>query len=43
MRQRLDGLGVDAWPGSAEQLAKLLRADIESYGKVVRAAGLPKQ
>src|SRR5688572_970923 len=43
MRQRLDGLGVDAWPGTAGELAKLLRADIESYGKVVRAAGLPKQ
>jgi len=43
IRQRLDALGVDPWPGTAGELGQLLRADIESYGNVVRAAGLPKQ
>jgi tripartite-type tricarboxylate transporter receptor subunit TctC len=43
LRERLLALGVEPWPGSAEQLGELLRADIERYGAVVRAAGLPKQ
>lgn len=43
LRERLGALGVDPWPGTAEQLGQLLRADIENYGKVVRAAGLPRQ
>ena len=43
LRERLLALGVDPWPGSAEQLGELLRADIDRYGQVVRAAGLPKQ
>jgi tripartite-type tricarboxylate transporter receptor subunit TctC len=43
LRERLTALGVDPWPGTAEQLAELLRADIERYGQVVRAAGIPKQ
>ena len=43
VRQRLDALGVDPWPGTAGELGQLLRTDIENYGNVVRAAGLPKQ
>jgi tripartite-type tricarboxylate transporter receptor subunit TctC len=43
LRERLLALGVEPWPGSAEQLGELLRADIERYGAVARAAGLPKQ
>jgi tripartite-type tricarboxylate transporter receptor subunit TctC len=43
LRQRLTALGVDPWPGTPEQLQELLRADIERYGQVVRAAGLPRQ
>jgi tripartite-type tricarboxylate transporter receptor subunit TctC len=43
LRERLTALGVDPWPGTAEQLAELLRNDIERYGQVVRAAGIPKQ
>ena len=43
LREKLAALGVDPWPGTAEQLGQLLRTDIESYGKVVRGAGLPKQ
>ena len=41
--ERLKGLGVDPWPGTPEQLAELLRTDIQRYGAVVKAAGLPKQ
>ena len=43
MRQRLTVQGVDPWPGTPEQLGELLRADIETYGAIVRSAGLPKQ
>jgi len=43
VRERLTSLGVDPWPGTPEELQQLLRADIERYGKVVRAAGLPRQ
>jgi tripartite-type tricarboxylate transporter receptor subunit TctC len=43
LRERLMALGVDPWPGTPEQLRDLLRADIERYGQVVRAAGLPRQ
>jgi len=43
IRERLTALGVEPWPGTAEQLGKLLREDIERYGAVVRSAGVPKQ
>ena len=43
MRERLTVQGVEPWPGTPEQLGELLRADIETYGAVVRNAGLPKQ
>ncbi len=43
LRERLTALGVDPWPGTPEQLAELLRTDIERYGKIVRSAGLPRQ
>ena len=43
LRERLAALGVDAWPGTPEDLRELLRADIERYGDVVKAAGLAKQ
>ena len=43
MRERLTALGVEPWPGTAEQLGELLRADIERYGTIVRSAGLPRQ
>jgi tripartite-type tricarboxylate transporter receptor subunit TctC len=43
LKEKLAGLGVDAWPGSPEELRDLLKTDIEKYGRVVRAAGLPKQ
>jgi tripartite-type tricarboxylate transporter receptor subunit TctC len=43
IRERLAALGVDPWPGTAEQLGELLRQDITRYGTIVRTAGLPKQ
>lgn len=43
LRDRLAGIGVDAWPGSPEDLRQLLRDDLERYGAVVKAAKLPKQ
>ena len=43
LRERLAAVGVDPWPGTAEQLGELLRVDIEVYGKIARSAGLSKQ
>ena len=43
IRERLASLGVDPWPGTAEQLGELLRADINRYGTIVKMANLPKQ
>jgi tripartite-type tricarboxylate transporter receptor subunit TctC len=43
VREKLAVLGVDPWPGTPEQLGELLRADVERYGKIARAAGLEKQ
>lgn len=43
LRERLTALGVEPWPGAPEQLRELLRTEIERYGQVVRAAGLPRQ
>ena len=43
IRERLAALGVDPWPGTAEQLGELLRADIERYGTIANSAGLSRQ
>ena len=43
LRGQLTALGVDPWPGTAEELGSLLRADIERYGKIARSVGLTKQ
>jgi tripartite-type tricarboxylate transporter receptor subunit TctC len=43
IREQLAAQGVEAWPGTPEQLGELLRADIERYGIIVRSAGLPRQ
>jgi tripartite-type tricarboxylate transporter receptor subunit TctC len=43
LREQLTSLGVDPWPGTAEELGALLRAEIERYGNVARSAGLTKQ
>jgi len=43
VRERLTAMGVDPWPGTAEQLGELLKAEIARYGAVARSAGLQKQ
>ena len=43
LAKRLSDMGVDPWPGTPEQLTRLLRDDIERYGQIARSAGLPKQ
>lgn len=43
IREKLAALGVEPWPGSAAELAELLRTDITRYGTIVRTAGLPRQ
>jgi len=43
LRERLAAIGVDPWPGTPEQLGELLRSQIETFGRVVRSANLPKQ
>ena len=43
LRERLTALGVDPWPGTADQLAQLLREDIGRYGEIARSAGLRPQ
>jgi tripartite-type tricarboxylate transporter receptor subunit TctC len=40
VRQRLRALATIPMGGTPEQLDKVLRADIEKYGRVVRAAGM---
>ncbi len=43
IRERLAALDVEPWPGTPEQLAELLRADMARFGAIVRSAGLPRQ
>ena len=43
IRERLDALGVEPWPGTPEQLGELLRVDMQRYGAIARSAGLPRQ
>jgi len=40
--KQLSAMGVDPWPGTAEELGAMLRDDIARYGTIVRSAGLPK-
>ncbi|HYC47196.1 MAG TPA: tripartite tricarboxylate transporter substrate binding protein [Burkholderiales bacterium] len=43
VREKLAAQSVEPWPGTSEELRKLLIADIERYGAVARAAGLKPQ
>ncbi|MEO8442403.1 MAG: tripartite tricarboxylate transporter substrate binding protein [Betaproteobacteria bacterium] len=43
LREQLAAQGVDPWPSTPEQLAELLRSDIERYGTIARSAGLKRQ
>ncbi len=39
MRERLVGLGVEAAPGTPDQLATLLREDLVHWAKIVKDSG----
>jgi tripartite-type tricarboxylate transporter receptor subunit TctC len=43
IKEKLNALGVNPWPGTSAQLAELLKGDIQRYGTVIKSAGLPKQ
>ncbi len=43
LRERLQAAGADPWPGTAEQMAELLRTEIARYAAIVRSAGLPRE
>lgn len=40
VRERLNGLGISATPGSAERFGQEIQRDLNRYGPVVRAAGI---
>lgn len=40
VREKLNGLGITAAPGSAERFGQDLRRDLERYGTVVKSAGI---
>jgi tripartite-type tricarboxylate transporter receptor subunit TctC len=40
LRERLSAMGVDPWPGTAEQLASLVRSETARYAKLIKSIGL---
>lgn len=42
MRERMAAAGVDAWPGTPEQMADLLRSETARFAKIIASAGLQK-
>jgi tripartite-type tricarboxylate transporter receptor subunit TctC len=40
LRRQLELRGLEALPGTPEALARHIRAEIERWGKVIRAAGV---
>jgi tripartite-type tricarboxylate transporter receptor subunit TctC len=43
IRERFTGEGLEAIGGSADAFGRFLRAEVEKYARVVKAAGIPKQ
>lgn len=41
--QRMGNAGMDPWPGTPEELAKLLKSEMTRFAKLAQAAGLKKQ
>ena len=39
-REKLEGQGTEAFPSTPEQFANLIKADLGSYAKVVKAANI---
>lgn len=40
LRRRMTVLGIEPWPGTAEELGKLLRSETARYAEIIRSAGL---
>jgi tripartite-type tricarboxylate transporter receptor subunit TctC len=40
VRERLNGMGITATPGSAEKFGQEMQRDLGRYGPVVKAAGI---
>ena len=43
LRERFSTLGADPYPTTPEQLADLVRADMEKLAKTLKAAGIPRE
>ena len=43
MRQRLTAAGIDPWPGSPEDMARLVHSETARYAKIVQSAGMRRQ
>jgi len=41
--QRMANAGMDPWPGTPEELGKLLRSEITRFAKIAQSAGLKKE
>ncbi|MBI3935593.1 MAG: tripartite tricarboxylate transporter substrate binding protein [Betaproteobacteria bacterium] len=40
LRRRMTAAGIEPWPGTAEELRKLLRSETARYAEIIRSAGL---
>jgi tripartite-type tricarboxylate transporter receptor subunit TctC len=40
LRERLAAIGVDPWPGSPEELERLVRSETKRYASVIKSIGL---
>lgn len=43
MRQRIEAMSIDPWPGTPEQIGNLLQAETVRYATIIRSAGLQPQ
>jgi hypothetical protein len=40
LRERLSAMGVDPWPGTAEQPANLVRSETARFARLIMSIGL---
>lgn len=43
MRQRMDSMSINPWPGTPEQMGELLRTETARYAAIIKSAGLHPQ
>lgn len=43
IRERMAAMGISPWPGSSEELGKLLKSEMARYAAIVRSAGIKPQ